>query len=49
MRFLRDHGYIEMISIGGLREGQNLVEVVKLTAVGNFYVELREAYEKQGK
>ena len=31
LRFLRDHGYIEMLEIGRLVDGQNLVGVVKLT------------------
>lgn len=46
MRWLRDHGYLEMnFRIGGLEDGQNIAKVVKLTPVGRFYVELRRAYE----
>jgi hypothetical protein len=43
IRFLRDHGYIEFVEIRGLPDGADLVSAVKLTPVGNFYVELREA------
>jgi hypothetical protein len=45
LRFLRDHGYFEHFNVGDLFEGQNLVGHLKLTPVGNFYVELREALE----
>lgn len=42
LRFLRDHGYIEFLEIGSLRDGENLVNLLTLTPVGSFYVELRE-------
>ena len=43
LRFLRDHGYIEFMEIGTMNDGENLVRSMKLTPVGNFYVDLREA------
>jgi hypothetical protein len=46
LRYLRDHGYIEWVSISGLRVKQNLIGVIKLTSVGQGYVELREAFER---
>jgi hypothetical protein len=42
LRFLRDHGYLEHFNIAGLHDGENLVEKVRLTPIGNFLVELRE-------
>jgi predicted nucleotide-binding protein len=48
LRYLRDAGYIESVHIGGLADGENLVDKIKLTPVGNFYVETREDYEKGG-
>jgi hypothetical protein len=42
LRFLRDHGYIEFLEIGSLPDGENLINRLILTPVGNFYVELRE-------
>jgi uncharacterized protein DUF4062 len=45
MRFLRDHGYIEFLNISGLGDGVNLVDAVKLTPVGSFYVKLRSGSE----
>ena len=46
MRFLRDHGYIEFLHVGGLADGVNLIDVVKLTPVGAFYVKLRASSEQ---
>lgn len=48
LRYLRDVGYIESVHIGGLGDGENLVDKIKLTPAGNFYVEIREQYEKGG-
>lgn len=45
LRYLRDHGYIEILGIGQLHDGQDIAQVVKLTPIGEFYVHLREAYE----
>lgn len=46
LRWLRDHGYLEMnFQIGSLQEGQNIADLVRLTPVGKFYVELRRSYE----
>jgi len=42
LRFLRDHGYVEFLEIGSLNDGENLVNRLTLTPVGNFYVDLRE-------
>jgi hypothetical protein len=41
-RFLRDHGYLEHFNIGDLHDGENLVGRIKLTPVGNYFVEVRE-------
>ena len=45
LRWLRDHGYLEMIQVGMLHDGQNIANLVKLTPVGRFYVDLRRTYE----
>ncbi len=42
LRFLRDHGHIEFLEISTLEEKANLVDVIKFTLVGSFYVKLRE-------
>lgn len=42
LRFLLEHGYIEFLDISKLADKVNLVDEVKLTPVGSFYVELRE-------
>ncbi len=49
LRYLRDGGYIEMVDIDAIPDRQNLIGVVRLTPVGNFYVELRENYERRTK
>ncbi len=51
--FLRDHGYIEsktpsFLHIKSFQRGQNLLDVVKLTRAGEFYVQLREEVESEG-
>jgi hypothetical protein len=48
LRFLRDHGFIEFLEIGSLLDGENLVNRLTLTPVGNFYVELREGAKSGG-
>jgi hypothetical protein len=51
--YLRDNGYIESnvpgqyLNIDGLQDGQNLIEVIKLTPIGNFLVEIREQMERE--
>jgi Na+/alanine symporter len=45
LRFLRDHGYIEIIGIGELHDGQDIARTVRLTPIGEYYVHLREEYE----
>jgi hypothetical protein len=50
--FLRDHGYIESKSSDFLRvehlyARQNLLQVIRLTPAGVFYVELREKLERE--
>lgn len=42
LKFLLEHGYIEFLDISKLADKVNLVDVIKLTPVGSFYVELRE-------
>ena len=49
--FLRDHGFIESahpgqyLDVESLRDGQNLIGHIKLTPVGNFYVQQRQMKE----
>lgn len=43
--YLRDHGFIHQIDVDGLRQDENLAEVVGLTPTGEWYVELREKAE----
>jgi hypothetical protein len=45
LRYLRDHGYLEHFYIRQLPEGTNLAGQLKLTPVGNYFVEVREALE----
>ncbi len=45
LRWLRDHGYIQMIKIRQLHNDENIAKKVKLTPVGHYYVELRLRYE----
>ncbi|MEX1231540.1 MAG: hypothetical protein WEB58_14930 [Planctomycetaceae bacterium] len=45
LRYLRDHGYIEILGIAQLNDGQDIAQIVKLTPIGEFYVQLREKYE----
>ena len=49
LRYLRDNGYIEIIGIGQLHDGQDIAQVVKLTPIGEYYVDLREEYETKGR
>jgi hypothetical protein len=47
IRFLRDHGYLEMtFRVGDLIDGENIAQKVKLTPVGRFYVEVRKHYKE---
>ena len=46
LRYLRDHGYIEILGIRQLHDRQDIAPIVKLTPIGNYCVELREEYEK---
>jgi hypothetical protein len=52
LTYLRDHGFIESkdpgqyLNIDALYQGQNLSDVMKLTPAGEFYVNMREKYEK---
>jgi hypothetical protein len=45
LRFLRDHGYLEQFILGGMPDGENLIGKVKLTPVGEYFVQLREEME----
>ncbi|HKR51194.1 MAG TPA: hypothetical protein VJT72_16735 [Pseudonocardiaceae bacterium] len=47
LRFLRDHGYLEHFNIAELRDSENLIGKVRLTPIGNFFVELREQLQAQ--
>jgi hypothetical protein len=49
--FLRDHGYIEnkhqaYLRLDTIPTGANLLNEIKLTPAGEFYVELRENLER---
>jgi len=51
MYFLKDHGYLQPVSGGDLYfsnniDGVNLVDIVKPSAIGSFYVDLRKEYEE---
>ncbi len=45
IRFLVDHGYIELLNPDDLNDQADLTRIVRLTPVGNYYVELREEAE----
>lgn len=46
LRWLRDHGYLEMnFQVAALKDGQDIAKLVKLTPVGKLYVQLRRTYE----
>ncbi len=42
LRFLRDHGYLEHFQIGELVPGENLVGRLKVTEMGQRFVNLKE-------
>jgi hypothetical protein len=42
LRYLRDHGYLEMFQLAELRPGDNLVGRLKVTEMGQRFVELKE-------
>ena len=44
LRYLRDNGYIDIIGIGQFHDGQDIAPTVKLTPIGEYYVQLREEY-----
>ena len=43
LRYLRDHGYLELFQIGSLQPGENLVGKLVPTEMGRRFVELKEA------
>lgn len=47
LEYLRDNGYIEIIGIGQLRDSQDISQLVKLTPIGKYYVNLRREYDRQ--
>jgi hypothetical protein len=47
LRYLRDHGYLELFQIGELTAGENLVGKLKVTEMGRRFVELNEAKLRQ--
>jgi hypothetical protein len=49
IRFLRDNGFIEMVQMRKLREGENIVGKIIPTPIGRFYIEQREKFENTGK
>jgi hypothetical protein len=42
LRYLRDHGYLEMFQLAELKPGDNLVCRLKVTEMGQRFVELKE-------
>ena len=46
LEYLRDNGYIEIIGIGQLRDGQDISGKVKLTPIGEYYVKLRREFDR---
>ena len=48
LKYLRDNGYIEILGIGQLYDGQDISHMVKLTPIGEYYVNLRREYDRQG-
>ena len=46
LRYLRDNGYLHHFHVRELHQGQNLAEVLRLTPVAEFYVDLREKLER---
>lgn len=47
LEYLRDNGYIEILGIRQLDDGQDISKIVKLTAIGKYYVQLRMEYDRQ--
>lgn len=45
IRFLVDHGYIELLNPDTIEDQQDLTKIVKLTPIGTYYVDLREQSE----
>jgi hypothetical protein len=42
LRYLSDHGYLEMFQLAELKPGENLVGRLKVTEIGQRFVELKE-------
>ena len=42
LRYLRDHGYLELFQLSELRPGENLVGKLKVTDMGQRFVKLKE-------
>ena len=49
IRFLRDNGFIGMVQIRRLQEGENIVGKIVPTPIGRFYVEQRDKFERVAK
>lgn len=47
LRYLRDHGYLEMFYVRDLVPGENLVAKLKVTEMGKRFVELKEGRQQQ--
>jgi hypothetical protein len=43
LRYLRDHGYLEMFQIQDLQDGENMVGRLNVTEMGRRFVELKES------
>ena len=48
LRYLRDHGYLELFQISDLTPGENLVGKLQVTEMGRRFVELKEARQSNG-
>src|SRR5215469_6077685 len=47
LRYLRDHGYLEIFYVRDLVPGENLVAKLKVTEMGKRFVELKEGRQQQ--
>jgi hypothetical protein len=48
IRFLRDNGFIAMVHLRQLQEGENIVGKIVPTPIGRFYLEQRDKFERAG-
>jgi hypothetical protein len=46
LRYLRDHGYLDMFQFQDLKDGENLVGRIKVTNMGQRFVEIKEGISR---